>query len=216
MIEKQTTYKYKVYEQIKEDIITGVYSQGEILNERRLSDVLGISRTPIREALQLLHRDGWVVYEVYKGAVVRTFEIEYFTNVQKVRRALEVLAIEDAILNATDTDIKELNDIVQLQETALKNDDTIEFMNLDRSLHNKISLLSKNEVLLNLLKNINDIIRFLGLKVLAKGARKKATLIEHKAIVKAIESRNLEDAKKAMETHMIKTGEAISNFTNRK
>ena len=80
MIEKNVSYKYKIYEKIKEDIITGVYSQGEVLNERQLSETLGVSRTPIREALQLLSFDGWVVKEPYKGTVVRTFDIDYVMN----------------------------------------------------------------------------------------------------------------------------------------
>ena len=84
MIEKNVSYKYKIYEKIKEDIITGVYSQGEVLNERQLSETLGVSRTPIREALQLLSFDGWVVKEPYKGTVVRTFDIDYVMNAQRL------------------------------------------------------------------------------------------------------------------------------------
>lgn len=214
MIEKQQTYKYKIYDQIKEDIITGVYSQGEVLNERRLSEIMGISRTPIREALQLLSRDGWVIYEVYKGAVVRTFEIDYVMNVQKVRKALEILAIEDAVLNINDDDVDKLSEVLDEQEHSLINYDPTEFMRLDRVFHEIIYGLSNNEVLLNLLKNINDIIRFFGIKVLMLPERNKATLSEHRAVVTALKERNLELAKNAMENHMLMTGNAILKYSS--
>lgn len=213
MIEKQLNYKYKVYEKIKEDIITGVYSQGEILNERKLAESMGISRTPIREALQMLNIDGWVVNEVYKGAVVRTFDISYVMNVQKVRRALELLAIEDTIPNIDAQGIDELEDIIDRQERALTDYNPTVFMRLDREFHEKIYSFSKNDVLLKLLSNINDIIRYFGIKVLTVSERSISTLDEHKAVLDAIKQKNLDLAKKAMEHHMLMTSNAIYKYT---
>lgn len=213
MIEKQTSYKYKVYQRIKEDIITGVYSQGEVLNERKLAETMGISRTPIREALQMLNIDGWVLNEVYKGAVVRTFDIDYVMNVHKVRKALEVLAVEDAISNITERDIKELNNIINKQEQSLTNYNPAAFMKLDREFHEKIYSFSKNDILLHLLMNINDIIRYFGIKVLMVPERNITTLSEHRAVLDAIMARDVAMAKKAMEEHMIKTSEAILKYT---
>lgn len=213
MIEKQLNYKYKVYEKIKEDIITGVYPQGELLNERKLAEIMGISRTPVREALQMLEIDGWVINEVYKGAVVRTFDIDYVTNVQKVRRALETLAIEDTISNIEDAGIKELEDIISRQEESLKYYNPSAFMKLDRELHEKIYSFSKNDILLKLLNNLNDIIRYFGIKVLSVPERSVTTLEEHKAVVDAIKNKDMESAKKAMEHHMTMTTEAIYKYT---
>lgn len=213
MIEKQLSYKYKVYEKIKEDIITGVYSQGEVLNERKLAEVLGISRTPIREALQMLEIDGWVINEVYKGAVVRTFDIDYVTNVQKVRRALETLAIEETVNNIDERGIKELEDIISRQEESLDEYDPAEFMKLDRELHEKIYSFSKNDILVKLLNNLNDIIRYFGIMVLTAPERSITTLEEHKAVVDAIINRDMTSAKKAMEYHMNMTTEAIYKYT---
>lgn len=213
MIEKQLSYKYKVYQKIKEDIITGVYSQGEVLNERKLAEAMGISRTPIREALQLLNRDGWIVDEVYKGAVVRTFDINYVMNVQKVRKALEILAIEDTINNISEQHINKLSNILLKQEQSLTDYNPTAFMKLDREFHEKIYSFSNNDVLLNLLKNINDIIRYFGIKVLMVPERSITTLMEHKAILDAIKKKDIESAKKAMENHMLMTSNAILKYT---
>lgn len=213
MIEKQLSYKYKVYQKIKEDIITGVYLQGEVLNERKLAEAMGISRTPIREALQLLNRDGWIVDEVYKGAVVRTFDINYVMNVQKVRKALEILAIEDTINNISEQHINKLSNILLKQEQSLTDYNPTAFMKLDREFHEKIYSFSNNDVLLNLLKNINDIIRYFGIKVLMVPERSITTLMEHKAILDAIKKKDIESAKKAMENHMLMTSNAILKYT---
>ncbi|SNT27294.1 DNA-binding transcriptional regulator, GntR family [Anaerovirgula multivorans] len=213
MIEKSISYKYKVYEKIKEDIIIGVYSQGEVLNERKLAETMGVSRTPIREALQLLNSDGWVVNEPYKGTVVRTFDVDYVMNAQKVRRVLEISAIEEAMNNIDDEDIKELTAVLRKQEECLNNYNPTEFMKLDREFHEKIYYLSKNDILFDLLQNFNDIIRFYGIKVLLVPERNKTTLIEHLNILDAIKERNVYLAKEAMDHHLLMTGKAIHKYT---
>ena len=213
MIEKSVSYKYKVYEKIKEDIIVGVYSQGEVLNERKLAEIMGVSRTPIREALQLLNSDGWVVNEPYKGTVVRTFDMDYVMNAQKVRRVLEIAAVEDAINNIKDKDLQEMADILRRQGECIKNYNPTEFMKLDREFHEKIYFLSNNEILFDLLTNFNDIIRFYGIKILMVPERNKDTLQEHLNILNAIKERNVELAKEAMGYHLLMTGKAIYKYT---
>lgn len=216
MIEKQQSYKFKVYEKIKEDIITGVIPQGEILNERKLSEELGISRTPIREALQLLNRDGWILIETYKGAVVRTFDMEYVEKVLKVRKSLEILAVEDATNNATEADLKYLNSILDKQEKSIIDYNPTDFMILDRQFHEKIYELSKNEILISLLGNINDIIRFFGIKALREPERNKSTLQEHRSVLNSMTKKDIKAAKQDMEYHMQQTSANIYNHNSKK
>ena len=90
MVEKQLGYKYQVYNEIKKGIMTGVYPPGFVMNERKLSEELGISRTPIREGMQMLARDGWLQMETYKGTVVREFDPHYMWELTRVRSALEL------------------------------------------------------------------------------------------------------------------------------
>lgn len=211
MIEKQLSYKFKVYEKIKEDIITGVIPQGEVLNERKLSEELGISRTPIREALQLLNRDGWILIETYKGAVVRTFDMDYVEKVLKVRKSLEILAVEDATNNANESDLEYMNSILDKQERSFIDYNPTDFMKLDRQFHEKIYAMSKNEILINLLGNINDIIRFFGIKALREPERNKSTLKEHRNILNSMVKKDVKSAKQDMEYHMQQTSANIYN-----
>lgn len=208
MIEK-LPYKKQVYYRIKEGIITGQYSQGEVLNERKLAEDLGISRTPIREALQLLHKDGWVVIEPYKGAIIRTFDRAYIKNVLDVRRPLEILAAEKATLNAKEEDIKFLEKNLLKQKDCFLDYSPTKFMELDREFHRRIYDLSYNELLIDILNNINDIIRFLGIQVLSVPERHRTTLEEHKNIYLSMKNKDIKEAKKFMDVHMIET----ANYT---
>lgn len=205
MIEKQFAYKYKIYEQLKEDIINGVYPQGHMFNERKLSEELGISRTPIREALQLLQKDGWVRVEAYRGSVVRTFDAKYVKSILKVRKALEVLAVEEATKNIYEKDLEYLQALLEKHEGSYEKYDPIEFMKLDREMHQKIYTLSDNEVLISTMSNINDVVRFLGIKALQEPQRNHSALEEHRDIIKCIGDKNVAESKKAMEKHMDNT-----------
>ena len=120
MVEKQLGYKYQVYNEIKKGIMTGIYPPGSVMNERKLSEELGISRTPIREGMQILARDGWLQMETYKGTVVREFDPHYMWELTRVRSALELSAIEDAVKNVTEKDLKCLEEIQARSEIRVK------------------------------------------------------------------------------------------------
>ena len=135
MLEKQLPYKHKVYAAIKKDILQGHYAPGDILNERRLSEELGISRTPVREALQMLEQDGWLKMETYKGAVVREFDPHYMRNLSRIRTALEVCALEEAVSNITEKDLEELARIQDMQKKTREKFDVKSFITWDQQFH---------------------------------------------------------------------------------
>lgn len=205
MVQKAQPYKYQVYDEIKRGILKGQYMPGDVLTERKLSDEMGISRTPIREAMQMLAHDGWLVMETYKGAVVREFDLEYVLEVLKIRKSLEMLAVEDAVLNLTDRDLEELEEIAQCQRDMLNHYDEYDYIEMDRKFHQKIYELSHNRTLQGLLNNFNDIISFFGIRALKQKERKITTMEEHQKILEAVKSRDASAAVRAMEDHMSKT-----------
>ena len=193
MLEKQQPYKYKVYEVIKTGILTGEYKSGTVLNERKLSAELGISRTPVREALLMLEQDGWLQAETYKGTVVRKFDEKYFHEILEIRRI-------------TDNDISELEKIQQEQTEVLKEYEDNTFILIDRKFHKYIYQLSGNEELVHLLANYYDIFRFLGMRaVTGSKERQLTTLTEHQSILDALKRRDADAAVEAMVTHMQQT-----------
>ena len=206
MIEKQLPYKYKVYEAIKEEILCGHYAPGDTLNERRLSEELGISRTPVREGLQMLAQDGWLQIETYKGAVVREFELDYLHQVARIRSVLEVCAIEDAVERITPEDIRELERIQNEQRNTIDHFDVQSFILMDREFHTYLYKLSGNKELVHLLRNYYDMYRYLGTQaVMSTEERRTTTLNEHQAVLDALKARDKEKAISAMKTHMKNT-----------
>ena len=212
MLEKQLPYKHKIYEAIKKEILCGRYAPGTVLNERQLSEEFGISRTPVREALQMLAQDGWLQIETYKGAVVREFSPRYMWEVARIRQALEICAVEGAAANITDADILKLGEIQDAQRQVLEHFDVLNYILLDRTFHGCIYDLSGNSELIHLLRNYYDIFRFLGTQaVLNSEERRSPTLAEHQAILDALKRRDVTAATEAMRIHMENTEKNMRN-----
>ena len=210
MIEKQQPYKYRVYEEIKGSILSGEYVPGSILNERRLSNEMGISRTPVREALQMLAQDGWLQTETYKGMIVREFDIKYMHDMLQIRTALEILAVENAVQNITDEKIRKLEAIQKKQTDLLERYEDNQCILIDREFHSRIYEMSGNTELIQLLSNYYDMFRFLGMQaVCGSEERRGTTLLEHKAILNALKERSRDQVVEAMQLHMEETEKNI-------
>ncbi len=211
MITKPVSYKTKVYEHLKNGIISGTYKLGETLNERKLAEDLGISRTPIRDALHELNTEGWVIMQAHKKTYVREFEISFIVDAQFVRQALEVFAVEDAMHNFTDENKKNLKKYYQKQKELLDNYDATLFMEYDHLFHSEIYNASKNEILKKQLNNLNDIIRCYcyNINLLIVPERSKDTVREHKEIMDAILDNDVERAQLAMKKHLINAGKQV-------
>lgn len=206
MFEKQLPYKVKVYEEIKHAILCGNYVPGDVLNERELSEKFGISRTPIREAIQLLARDGWVQVETYKGAVVRTFNRKHMLDLSRIRTALEVCAVEEATGNVTDASIAELEAIQAEQWATTQQFDVQKYIHCDRKFHDVIYGLSQNQELIRLLSNYYDIFQLMGVRAaISSQGRPEGALQEHQAVLDALKKRDVSAAANAMRIHMRET-----------
>lgn len=204
-IEKAISYKEKVYKQLKTAIISQKIKPGEILNERKLADDLGISRTPIREALQMLVNDGWVVVEPWKGAFVNPLTEQDLIEVFQVRESLECLAIEIIAEIITDEQIALLSNIYDRQEEMAANDQANEFIELDRQFHMEIGNFTNNKILIGMLNNLSDMILRLGVQAVQDANRFNQTLGEHTAILEALKARDKKKALEAITMHILIT-----------
>ncbi len=211
MITKPVSYKTKVYEHLKNGIISGKYKIGQTLNERKLAEDLGVSRTPIRDALHELHSEGWVIMQAHKKTYVRDFEISFIVDAQFVRQALEVFAIEDAIHNFSEENRNNLKLYYEKQKELLDDYDATLFMEYDHLFHSEIYNASENEILKKQLNNLNDIIRCYcyNINLLIVPERSKETVREHKEIMDAILDSDVERAQRAMKKHLINAGRQV-------
>lgn len=200
------SFRTAAYEEIKDKIIKGEYGAGQALNERALSEEFGISRTPIREALQQLSFEGWIVNEPYKKNVVREFKLKDIIEAQKVRSALEILAIEEAFTHLTKEDLDYAQSLVELQKQQTTYSEVIR---IDRIFHEFFYEKSGNIFLISLMDNINDIVRYFGILALTTPGRSLETIHEHEEIIAALRAGSLEKITKAMKDHMTYTTDAI-------
>jgi DNA-binding GntR family transcriptional regulator len=135
----------RAYAQIEELIVTLQLLPGTVLSELVLADRLGIGRTPIREALQRLSRDGLVNILPRRGVLVSDIDLRSQLRLLEVRRALERLMARGAAERASDEERAQFSEIARGMNRASENEDGISFMRLDQQFNTLVSLAARNE-----------------------------------------------------------------------
>ena len=193
----------EVFNTLRERILKGVYKPGERLMEIHLADQLGVSRTPIREAIRMLELEGLVKMVPRKGAQVAKISKEDLQDVLEVRKALDTLSVKLACERITEDEIKLLNNAEREFEKALASKDVREIAEADVAFHDVIHSATKNGRLKSMISNLAERIyryRFEYIKQQSDGG--KTLMLEHREIMRCIESRDVESAVKATEIHI--------------
>ncbi len=144
-LQGDVTLTDKAYAQIEELIVTLQLPPGTVLSELVLADRLGIGRTPIREALQRLSRDGLVNILPRRGVLVSDIDLRSQLRLLEVRRELERLMARGAAERATDEERAQFSEIARGMNRASENEDDISFMRLDQQFNTLVSLAARNE-----------------------------------------------------------------------
>ncbi|WP_409360024.1 GntR family transcriptional regulator [Aliiroseovarius crassostreae] len=192
------------YELILEAIDVGVYKPGDRLVESELADRFGVSRTPIREALQrletqsLLTRDG-------RSLIVASLTHNQLAELYVVRAELEGLAASLAAQHAAPEEIRVLREMVEDDRARL--DDPAALARSNRRFHKRLHLASHNRYLVQQLDLVHRTMALLATTSLAAEGRSEVAIAEHDAIVTAIEARDREAARAALKTHISKAFE---------
>ena len=134
---KTTSLADQVFERLENDIIQGVYQKGEILTELKLVDQLGVSRTPIREALRRLEQER-LIADSGKGSVVLGITEDDLVDIMNIRQRIEGLAAYYATVNMTEEGRQELAHIVDLQDFYYSKGDAERLRKTDYELHSVI------------------------------------------------------------------------------
>lgn len=197
--------KEKAYETLREMILMGELPQGKIQNEKKLAEALGVSRTPIREALLELSREGIVKFIPNKGIVIQELTTSQVKEVFEIRQIIECHIVLVVAKILTSSDKKILENILKKQETMARNKDNAGFIEADRNFHLFLSLKMKNEKLEAILQNLRDQIQLMGIYAISRALRIKNVLEEHKNIMSALIDGNGKRAKAEMEKHLRNT-----------
>ena len=192
-----------VFNTLRDGILRGELEPGERLMEVHLARKLGVSRTPIREAIRKLELEGLVQMIPRKGAVVASITEEDLRDVLEVRKVLECLAVELACQKRTEQDMVELKDALEGFRREMHSRNPSKIAVRDVAFHDVIYRITDNRRLIQILNNLREQMYRYRLEYI-KDEKKRMTLVsEHMDIVSAIENRNAEAAKAAITLHII-------------
>ncbi|MCR4440843.1 MAG: GntR family transcriptional regulator [Peptococcaceae bacterium] len=191
-----------VYESLRDAIVNQVLKPGERLMETELAEEMGVSRTPVREAIRKLELEGYVVMVPRKGAYVAGLSIKDINEVFEIRGALEALAAGLAAQRATEEEIEEMEISLALEASHYEASDLLKTIEVDTKFHELIFKASKNSRLQGMVKELREQVQRFRTTTLAVPGRMKFALDEHRQIVEAIASRNVALAQKAARHHI--------------
>lgn len=195
-----------VYDALAELIASGTLRPGQHLVESDLAEYLGVSRQPIREALQRLHGDGWVELRPAHGAFVHTPTEEEVVQLLGVRSVLEAYSAHGAAQRATAADIIRLRELQAAGEAALAADDLGALVDANAAFHSGIVRICGNKVLADLISQVERRVRWYYTPVVRP--RGRDAWIEHAALITAIAEGDADAAQRLMREHAERTTQA--------
>ena len=184
----------KVYLALQEQILSRKLRTGEAVTEMKLSKALGVSRTPVREALQRLDREGLIKLVPNKGAVVLGISEQDLIDIYKIRMRLEGLASRIAAENACEELCKKLGDNVNLTTLYMEKGDIEKVKDLDSEFHDIIYRSCESRMLSKILSELHGYIASYRKLSLAVDGRIEKSLAEHREIYEAINASDAEGA----------------------
>lgn len=198
-----------VYESLRDAIISQTLKPGERLMETDLAEELGVSRTPVREAIRKLELEGYVVMIPRKGAYVAGLSIKDINEVFEIRGSLEALAAALAATRATQGEIDEMERHLLLEAHHWETSDLIKTIEVDTRFHELIYKAARNSRLLNMIREIREQVQRFRTTSLGVPGRMKFAISEHRRIVEAIADRDPETARKAAHDHIESSEHAL-------
>ena len=202
----------KVFNQLRKQILTGAYKPGDSLIELRLSEELGVSRTPIREALRQLELEGLVQAIPNKGAIVKGVTDQDVEDIFTIRTRIEGLAARWAAEKITDEEIKELKEALEFEEFYTMKNDVEHLMKFDSKFHDIIFKASKSSPLMHMLSTFHHYIQSARNISFDTPGRPVKVLEEHRAIFEAISSKNADKAEELTVAHIRNASKNINEI----
>ncbi len=197
------------YDAILKSILSNEMHPDEIYNEVMLAKDLGISRTPVREALLELSVQGLVTFLPRKGIVVNRLTENDVEEIFEIRRAIDSTAVEKIASVDPPPDIRLLQKSLKEQKDAVKKNDYWKYLRADRDFHVTLAELTGNKRLVVIAENIRNMVHLMGIQALELPGRTKEVIDEHMRILDAIVQRKPQQAREAIVDHLIKSEQAV-------
>lgn len=191
-----------VFNTLRQAILRGELKPGERLMEIQLANKLGVSRTPIREALRKLELEGLVNMVPRKGAEVADITEKSLRDVLEVRKALEELSVQLACEKITEEEIEELKLVAERFKDTLNDQDVTKIAEADVAFHDVIYTATDNQKLILLLNNLREQMYRYRVEYLKKEEAYPQLIAEHEELIDNISKRNKEEATRIMCEHI--------------
>jgi DNA-binding GntR family transcriptional regulator len=200
----------RVYEQLKAMSVSFELKPGERLNEGELAKRLGVSRTPLREALNRLNTEGFLRFTPGKGFFCRELDAHEIFDLYELRKSIEVASVRFAVKRAKNEDIDALLAFLDATGPDPGERSSIELVELDETFHERLMAMSDNAEMLRVLRNVNARIRFVRWIDMDRINRAN-TQAEHRAVLHALKGRDEGTCVYVLERHIDRRLDTITS-----
>ncbi len=199
----------KVFQQLKNSILAGEFENGAELREIALAKKLGVSRTPVREALRQLEQEGLVEIYPNRGAYVKGITYKDVEDIFRIRARLEGLCAEMAVSSITHEQLDKLDEIILLSKFYEEKKDMEHLLKMDSQFHEVLFESCGSKMLEHQLKDYHQYVQKARLRSLKRQERAKKSTQEHEEILLAIKDRDAKRADELATRHILN---AIANI----
>ena len=207
----------QIFDQLERDILTGKYKRGELLSEQRLAEDLGVSRTPVREAVRRLEQED-MLEDSGRGLLVVGIAKEDMPDMYEIRMRIEGLAAQRAAERITDEELSEMGDILDMQgffiekQSKTDSDNSDKIKDLDSQFHELLYRCSGSKPLCDILIPMHRKMTKFRKASVRKKSRASASLQEHVAIFEALKAHDGEQASALMMQHLMNARDSIMSI----
>ena len=205
----------RVFKKLEEDIIDGRYPPGTSLSEKQLLTELGVSRTPLREALAQLELEGLVEFVPHRGVLVLGISHADIDDIYTIKLAMDGLAARLAAQRKTESELAELRETVDLMDFYISKGNLDKTVELDARFHDLICKASKNHPLRTMLANYHNFVRLARQKSMNSPGRLEKMSREHRALYDAIAAGDSDRAQQYAEYHVANAQDSIERAMER-
>ncbi len=199
----------QVFDRLESDILSGVYKRGEILTELKLCEALGVSRTPVREAMKRLEQEH-IIEDCGKGMRVLSITAADAACIYEIRSRVEGMAAAECAKNISTADLKALHDLVDLQAFYAERGDSDRVKSLDSEFHEMIYRCSGSAVLYDTLVPLHKKVQKFRKAAVEQRSRAEVSVAEHRAVYDAIASGDAAEAERVMNAHVASARERLA------
>lgn len=207
-----TALYQEVAERLRQRIFAHELTPGDWIDEQKLAEQYGISRTPLREALKVLAAEGLVELKPRRGCYVTEISRQDLDDIFPLMAMLEGRCAADAVTHAKPADIKQLQEIHEKLEAAAREDRIDAFFEANQEFHKRIQELANNRWLLSVIQDLRKVLKLSRLHSLSLEGRLQQSLDEHRAIMIAFKACDGAKAEKLMYDHILSGREALAKM----